>query len=153
MNFSKIDLDETHIRLTTDLERHGLIYELDMEMLRQACILYDDLRRRGTPISCVSINLSRLDFAQDDLFEKICSVLEAHGVPHEAIHLEITESLMLEDAETFEKTFRQFKDAGFVYFFIDEITLIEDFIDNASLLSDVYAPQGLKFVLSGTDSL
>ena len=24
MNFSKIDLDETHIRLTTDLERHGL---------------------------------------------------------------------------------------------------------------------------------
>jgi EAL domain-containing protein (putative c-di-GMP-specific phosphodiesterase class I) len=54
-----------------DLERHGLIYELDMEMLRQACILYDDLRRRGTPISCVSVNLSRLDFAQDDLFEKI----------------------------------------------------------------------------------
>jgi EAL domain-containing protein (putative c-di-GMP-specific phosphodiesterase class I) len=96
-----------------DLERHGLIYELDMEMLRQACILYDDLRRRGTPISCVSINLSRLDFDQDDLFEKICSVLEAHGVPHEAIHLEITESLMLEDAETFEKTFRRFKDAGF----------------------------------------
>ena len=48
---------------------------------------------------------------------------------------------------------KKFKDAGFVYFFIDEITLIEDFIDNASLLSDVYAPQGLKFVLSGTDSL
>lgn len=37
--------------------------------------------------------------------------------------------------------------------FIDEITLIEKFIDNASLLSDVYAVQGMKIVLSGTDSL
>lgn len=45
------------------------------------------------------------------------------------------------------------KERGFKYFFIDEITLIEDFIDNAAILSDVYAPQGLKFVLSGTDSL
>ena len=39
------------------------------------------------------------------------------------------------------------------FFLIDEITLLEDFIDNAALLSDVYAVQGLKFVLSGTDSL
>ena len=96
-----------------DLERYGLIYELDMEILRQACVLYDELRRRGTPISCVSVNLSRLDFARDDLFERICSILQAHGVPHEAIQLEITESLMLEDAESFEKTFRRFKEAGF----------------------------------------
>ena len=96
-----------------NLEKYGLIFELDMEILRQSCVLYDDLRRRGTPISCVSVNLSRLDFVQDDLFEKICSVLEEYSVPHEAIHLEITESLMLEDAEAFEKTFRRFKDSGF----------------------------------------
>ena len=96
-----------------DLERYDLIHELDMEILRQACVLYDDLRRRGTPISCVSVNFSRLDFARDDLFEKICAVLEAYKVPHEAIHLEITESLMLDDAESFERTFRRFKEAGF----------------------------------------
>ena len=84
-----------------------------MEILRQACVLYDDLRRRGTPISCVSVNFSRLDFARDDLFEKICAVLEAYKVPREAIHLEITESLMLDDAESFERTFRRFKEAGF----------------------------------------
>ena len=39
------------------------------------------------------------------------------------------------------------------YILIDEITLIEKFIDNAALLSDVYAVQGMKIVLSGTDSL
>ena len=42
---------------------------------------------------------------------------------------------------------------GYTFIFIDEITLIERFIDNAALLSDVYAVQGMKIVLSGTDSL
>ncbi|SDB60880.1 AAA family ATPase [Butyrivibrio sp. INlla16] len=42
---------------------------------------------------------------------------------------------------------------GFKYLFIDEVTLISDFIDSASLFSDVYAAQGLKIILSGTDSL
>lgn len=42
---------------------------------------------------------------------------------------------------------------GFRYVFVDEITLIEDFIDSAALFSDVFAAQGMKIVLSGTDSL
>ena len=44
-------------------------------------------------------------------------------------------------------------DAGFRYVFIDEITLMEDFIDTASVLSDIFAGMGMKIVLSGTDSL
>lgn len=42
---------------------------------------------------------------------------------------------------------------GFRYVLLDEVTLIRDFIDSAALLSDVYAAQGMKIVLSGTDSL
>ncbi|WP_026658297.1 AAA family ATPase [Butyrivibrio sp. AC2005] len=42
---------------------------------------------------------------------------------------------------------------GIRYVFIDEVTLMEDFIDSASLLSDIYAVTGIKIVLSGTDSL
>ena len=36
---------------------------------------------------------------------------------------------------------------------IDEVTLMEDFIDGAALFSDIYAACGMKIVLSGTDSL
>ena len=43
--------------------------------------------------------------------------------------------------------------AGFRYVFIDEVTLLEDFIDSAALFSDVFATMGMKIVLSGTDSL
>lgn len=42
---------------------------------------------------------------------------------------------------------------GIRYVLIDEVTLASDFIDGASLFSDVYAMSGLKIVLSGTDSL
>ena len=42
---------------------------------------------------------------------------------------------------------------GFKAVFIDEVTLMADFIDGAAMLSDVYAGMGMKIVLSGTDSL
>ncbi len=43
--------------------------------------------------------------------------------------------------------------AGYRYVFLDEVTLMEDFIDSAALLSDIYVPMGMRIVLSGTDSL
>lgn len=42
---------------------------------------------------------------------------------------------------------------GYKYIFLDEITLIEDFIDSAAVFSDIYAMMGIKIVMSGTDSL
>ena len=45
------------------------------------------------------------------------------------------------------------RDRGYRYIFIDEVTLLSDFADSASLFSDVYCAEGMKIVLSGTDSL
>ena len=101
------------------LEREGLIFDLDMEILRQACVLYQDFQQRGTPLQGVSVNLSRLDFKQENLFETVCATLDRYSVPHEAIKLEITESMMLEDTETFEKLFQKFSDAGFTIWLDD----------------------------------
>ena len=42
---------------------------------------------------------------------------------------------------------------GYRYIFVDEVTLMKDFIDSAALLSDMYVPMGMRIVLSGTDSL
>lgn len=42
---------------------------------------------------------------------------------------------------------------GYKYVFIDEVTLMEDFIEGAALFSDIYASSGMRIVLSGTDSL
>lgn len=48
---------------------------------------------------------------------------------------------------------RLLESKGFKYVFIDEVTLIEDFIEGAALFSDIYAGSGMKIVLTGTDSL
>ncbi len=42
---------------------------------------------------------------------------------------------------------------GFKYVFIDEVTLMEDFVEGAAIFSDIYASSGMRIVLSGTDSL
>ncbi len=48
---------------------------------------------------------------------------------------------------------KRLEELGFKYIFIDEVTLLEDFIEGAALFSDIYASSGMKIILSGTDSL
>ena len=45
------------------------------------------------------------------------------------------------------------EEQGYKYVFIDEVSLLNDFIDGAAVFSDIYASSGMKIVLSGTDSL
>ena len=42
---------------------------------------------------------------------------------------------------------------GYKYIFIDEITLLDDFINTSAVLSDIFSSMGMKIVVSGTDSL
>lgn len=58
-----------------------------------------------------------------------------------------------DNMDRLNKDLRLLANKGIKYVFIDEITLMKDFIEAASLLSDVYAMFGMKLVLSGTDSL
>ena len=48
---------------------------------------------------------------------------------------------------------KRLKKEGYRYIFLDEVTLMEDFIDAASMFSDIFVSMGMKIVLSGTDSL
>ncbi len=52
-----------------------------------------------------------------------------------------------------DEDLRVLESKGYKYVFIDEVTLMEDFIEGAAIFSDIYASSGMKIVLSGTDSL
>ncbi len=58
-----------------------------------------------------------------------------------------------DDMSKLTKDLERLHKSGFRYIFIDEATLMDDFIGTASLLSDIFAAMGMKIVLSGTDSL
>ena len=68
----------------------------------------------------------------------------------QAAFIQITAKDTLADVNKDLKTLEQ---KGFRYVFLDEVTLMEDFIEGAALFSDVFAACGMKIVLSGTDSL
>ena len=67
-----------------------------------------------------------------------------------AAFIQVTTGDSLADVDT---DLRLLERNGFRYVFIDEVTLMEDFIEGAALFSDIYASSGMKIVLSGTDSL
>ena len=48
---------------------------------------------------------------------------------------------------------RNLLERGYRYVFIDEVTLMDDFIEGAAIFPDIYAASGMKIILSGTDSL
>ncbi len=67
-----------------------------------------------------------------------------------AAFIQVTSSDTLADVDADLKLLEK---NGFKYVFIDEVTLMEDFVEGAALFSDIYASSGMKIVLSGTDSL
>ena len=70
--------------------------------------------------------------------------------------LQRTAFIQLEQGDSLSEinvALKMMRKKGIKYVFIDEVTMAEDFIEGAALLSDIYAASGMKIVLSGTDSL
>ena len=55
--------------------------------------------------------------------------------------------------ESLDEDIRLLESNGYKYIFIDEVTLLEDFVEGSAVFADIYASSGMKIVLSGTDSL
>lgn len=68
----------------------------------------------------------------------------------ETVFIQIQENRSLSDVN---QDLKYLESKGYRYVFIDEVTLLDDFIEGAALLSDIFAASGMKIVLSGTDSL
>ena len=68
----------------------------------------------------------------------------------QAAFIQITQNNTLADLN---RDLRILEGQGCRFVFLDEVTLMEDFIDGAAVLSDVFAASGMRIVLSGTDSL
>ncbi len=82
-------------------EETGLIIPLGAWVLRQACRQVSEWQARypSDPPLTVSINLSNKQFSQPDLFEQVEVALRESGLPPACLQLEITESVIMENAE------------------------------------------------------
>lgn len=95
------------------LEEAGLIHKLDLYMLDQILELLRTQKDDGfTPIPH-SLNLSRSDFDACDIVEEIRKRVDAAGISHNLITIEITESVIGRDVEFMRKEVERFRELGF----------------------------------------
>lgn len=95
------------------LEREERIHELDSHIIREVC---RRIRRcidaEEIPIP-VSFNLSRLDFKLCDVFQIVDDNAREYQVPHDALHVEITESVAAEQESVLYELIDRFHGAGY----------------------------------------
>jgi diguanylate cyclase (GGDEF)-like protein/PAS domain S-box-containing protein len=78
-------------------EECGLIEQIGLWSIREACRQMAQWRASGLDIPSVSVNLSPINFQSASLAAAVAEILADHGLPPEALMLEITESVILNE--------------------------------------------------------
>jgi diguanylate cyclase len=92
-------------------EQTGLIGSLTHYVLERAVAECKKWRTAGRELS-VAVNLSVRDLLDLDLPGQVASVLTAQALPAEALHLEITESMIMSDPDRALETVQHLRDLG-----------------------------------------
>jgi len=80
-------------------EDSGLILPIGRWVLRAACLQIQAWKKAGLPPISVAVNTSALEFYADDFLYNIQATLEDTGIKPDCLELELTESVLMRDAE------------------------------------------------------
>ncbi len=95
------------------LEEYSLIHKLDRCIIERVC---QDLRAgldSNKPVFPVSINFSRLDFELMDAVNELETIVQKYKIPKELIHVEVTESALIDSFDLLSVAISQLKDLGY----------------------------------------
>ncbi|MEG3937506.1 EAL domain-containing response regulator [Microcoleus sp. S36b_A3] len=95
-----------------DAEATGFIVQLGEWVLQTACRQIQVWQNAGFSLQQVAVNLSPAQFHQPELSSRVAEILAEIGLAPSSLELELTESLMVEDAEGAIATLQQLKDLG-----------------------------------------
>ena len=93
-------------------EELGLIGEISRWVLEEACTQLVQWRSDGHLEVRMSVNMSALDFDRRDIVSSITDCLQRHALPPARIELEITESLMMNNAAGVAVKVKELRGAG-----------------------------------------
>jgi diguanylate cyclase (GGDEF)-like protein/PAS domain S-box-containing protein len=93
-------------------ENSGLIVPIGEWVLRTACSQARKWQDDGLPSVSVAVNVSAVQFRQQGFCELIRSVLQETGLVAHCLELELTESLLLANADVTLKVLRELKSMG-----------------------------------------
>ena len=93
------------------LEQTGLICQVGLWTLKTAmeqCRIW----RKNVGELHVSVNVSYVQLSQENIEEQVLELLSDSGLPGDALTLEVTESMQLQDYSRFNRLFYRWKQAG-----------------------------------------
>lgn len=93
-------------------EDSGLIVPLGRWVLREAARAQSRLGRLGFPDLAVAVNVSLVQFLHGDLLADVDAVLGEYGLGERTLHLELTESVLMEQPEQTLSTLRRLRQRG-----------------------------------------
>ena len=109
-------------------EETGMIIEIGEWVVDQACAQLARWRDAGVRDITMSVNVSVLQLLRGELTQRLCDILAEHDISPNQLELELTESMVMANAEQSITTLRQLKAVG--------VTLaIDDFGTGYSSLS------------------
>jgi EAL domain-containing protein (putative c-di-GMP-specific phosphodiesterase class I) len=93
-------------------ENSGLIVPIGEWVLRTACLQAKKWQDEGLPAVSVAVNVSAVQFRQRGFCQLIRSVLQDTGLAPQYLELELTESLLLANAEVTLSVLQELKSMG-----------------------------------------
>ena len=95
-------------------EKNGFISKLDYYVWENVCKTIGECLKKSIPVVPVSINISRGDFDTKDLNLVIEKLADEYSVPHELLHLELTESAYHDNPEQIRSIIEKLHKSGFI---------------------------------------
>jgi diguanylate cyclase len=92
-------------------ERHGLIAEIGLWVIEEACRQAAQWREAGLRMR-IAVNISGHQLRRDDLVDQIQASLARHQVPASRLTCEITETVAMEDTAVTRLAFQRLGQAG-----------------------------------------
>lgn len=93
-------------------ENSGLIMSIGEWVLRTACLQCRQWQDEGLPAVPVAVNVSAIQFRQEGFCELIRRILQETGLAPQYLELELTESLLLSNADVTSAVLANLKDMG-----------------------------------------
>ena len=94
-------------------EQNGFIVQLDFYMLKRVCQAFPLVPgESGNPLT-VSVNFSRITIMREGFAERLTNIVDAAGLPHSRIEIEITESAFVVDEDAVIDKLEALKALGF----------------------------------------
>ena len=96
----------------TIAEDSGLIAEIGQIVLTDACAQYRIWRNEGILLDYVAVNVSVKQFCRENFLQQVKTVLRNNAIPAHCLELEITESVLMDDAQAVPDILEKLKALG-----------------------------------------